>query len=30
MVTLEAEGQPTIDVERGFYAAPNGSPQTRE
>ena len=30
MVTLAADGEPTIDVERGFYAAPKGATRTRE
>jgi hypothetical protein len=28
LVTLDREGPPSVDVERGFYAAPKGSTQT--
>lgn len=30
MVTLASQSEPTVDVERGFYAAPKGSTKTRE
>ncbi len=30
MVTIDSEGRATLDVERGYYAAPRGATRTRE